>query len=157
MKRKLTTIVATVFVLILSVSMLTACGGNTLEKYASEHKDFESTLESTLNLKGVDGTVDIKGNDIIITTDITKSISGVEVTDDLKTTLKGSFDQSFDYLADSFASNIKNIEDKTDTKNVKLIVKVNLGDEEIATYEFDDTSKTKAKENKASDNKDEKK
>ena len=154
-KFKTATLVALIVTLVISCFAMAGCGKNTLEDYAKDHGDFQTSIQKKLNLNNMSGKVEIKDNEIRLTTDVKRLISGVKLTKQFKKSLKSSFDSTFDYLAGNFAKNIKSIEKQTDCDDVTLTIVINVGKEKLGEYKFTDESKSKNTDTK-SDKKDSK-
>lgn len=131
MNKKRTAVFLLILAGIISL-MLTACGGNdTLESYVANNEDAKEALADVVDSSQAQGVVvDIKGNDIIYTCDVsgTEGItSDVAKSDQAKEILKEGMDgqaESFKEVA-SYMSNLSGIDD------VRVVVKYTYGKDVI--------------------------
>ncbi|MBR0374593.1 MAG: DUF4854 domain-containing protein [Mogibacterium sp.] len=126
--KKNSRILALLLVAVLSVcAIMTGCSKKTptLEDYFKDHPDQMASFEESFASNGLDGTVEVKENDIIMTVDITSALgSGITLDDSTKQLLQSSFDSAFDQSEAKLASSIAGVEEETGIKGitVKVIV-----------------------------------
>ena len=140
--KKIISSITVIFVAFAMMFTLSACMGNTLEKYSKKNPEFSKKLASRLDSNGIDGKTSISGNTINVDIDVSKMLDGTKLTNNLKASLDDSFKQSFIYQTDDFVETIRSIQKETDCSNVKLKIKVMNGNSEIGTYEFDENSRS---------------
>ena len=133
-KRK--SLIALIAVLTMICSFaLTGCGGpSSLEDYVAKDADAKASIDEMAATEGLD--VEIKGNDVIYTYDIS-SISGV--TEELATSddMKQQLSSALDSQKGTFESLVDTLEKETKFDNVRIIVKYTYKGEEVTSQTFE--------------------
>lgn len=133
-KRK--SLIALVAALVLICSCIfTGCGGpKSLEDYVAKDADAKATIDQMATSEGLD--VEIKGNDVIYTYDIS-NISGI--TEDLAKNeeMQQQLTTALDSQKGTFESLVTTLEKETKFDNVRIIVKYTYNGEEITSQTFE--------------------
>lgn len=129
-----------IIALMLALSMLfglglTSCAKKPqdLESYINSNDDVKQELQQTADDAGM--TIDIKGNEITYSTDLSKledvkeeTIKEPEMVEKLQDALDGQ--------KDTFVALCKELEEKTELSGIKMVVNYTYGDEVLATQTF---------------------
>ncbi len=102
--------------LALSCMVLTSCGTKTLEEYINSDSDLKKEVESfsTDNM-----TVKVKDNNLTFE----YKFEDMELTDDLRTTLKAEIEKQMDTQDSQFENIAKEMEDETGISGIKVVVR----------------------------------
>ena len=129
-----------IIAMMLALSMLfglglTSCAKKPqdLESYINSNDDVKQELQQTADDAGM--TIDIKGNEITYSTDLSKledvkeeTIKEPEMVEKLQDALDGQ--------KDTFVALCKELEEKTELSGIKMVVNYTYGDEVLATQTF---------------------
>ena len=122
--KKNSRILALLLVAVLSVcAIMTGCSKKTptLEDYFKDHPDQMASFEESFASNGLDGTVEVKENDIIMTVDITSALgSGITLDDSTKQLLQSSFDSAFDQSEAKLASSTQALRKRPASRESQL-------------------------------------
>ncbi len=117
-RKNITKVFALLMCLLLSVTLLTSCGGSdkTLEDYLSENTEAQEKIEATGEKIGA--TIEIKDNSIIYTFK-----SEEQLNDENAKAMKSSLEEAFDLYEDILEKQIDEIEEDSglDGVNFKII------------------------------------
>lgn len=121
---------------VLSAMVFTACGSKeamTLEKYIKDNPDVQESINSAAGDSNVN--VEIKGNDIIYTFDLSTMEQFDEETARSEAVIS-ALEQGLDGAAASFGGVSKSIEDATEIQGINTTVNYSWGDEVLVTKTF---------------------
>ena len=132
-KRKALMILIATLAMICALA-LTGCGPRTLEDYAASNPDTKEYIDQMASTG--DLAVEIKGNDVIYTYDISK-ISGV--TEELAKSedMKAQLASGLEAQKGSFETLVTGLEKETKFDNVRIIVKYTYNGEELISQTFE--------------------
>ena len=133
MKRK--GLIALLISLVMMLSVFTtACGGpKTIEEYVKNDKEAQEQLDKVAENQGL--AVDITGNDVVYTYDIS-SIDGV--TEEIGTSdlMKDQLASALDNVSDQFVGLCKQLEEESKITGVQIIINYTYGDTVLVTKTF---------------------
>ena len=140
-----------------SAMMMTACGSKsaekseptTLESFISEHPDVKSELDKKVSAGETSGVaVEIKGNDIIYTYDlsgVTDMTEEFAKSDELKEALQTALEAQGDAFR-SVASKMESVVNEADVeiKGIRVVVNYVYGDEVVVSGTFEPSDEAAA-------------
>ena len=132
MKKRLSVLLLMI-VAVISVMCFTACGKMTLEKYCKDNPQVQESVDKAMNDSNV--VVDIKGNDITYTFDLSKAEGYTEElakSDEVKTALETALSSA----GPTFGNISKTLEESSKIEGINTTVNYNWGDETIVTKTF---------------------
>lgn len=131
--KNITKVFALLMCVLLSMSLLTSCGGSdkTLEDYLSENTEAQEKIDASAEKIGA--TIEVKGNQISY---VFKSED--QLSDDEATTMKSALEDAFDTYESVLKKQIDEIEEDSGIKGVSFkIVYQNKDGETIYESEID--------------------
>ena len=134
MKKRKTLMILIATLAMICALALTGCGPRTLEDYAASNPDTKEYIDQMASTG--DLAVEIKGNDVIYTYDISK-ISGV--TEELAKSedMKAQLASGLEAQKGSFETLVTGLEKETKFDNVRIIVKYTYNGEELISQTFE--------------------
>lgn len=120
-------------VMMLSV-FTTACGGpKTIEEYVKNDKEAQEQLDKVAENQGL--AVEITGNDVIYTYDIS-SIEGVTEEVGTSDLMKDQLASALDSVSDQFVGLCKQLEEESKITGVQIIINYTYGDTVLVNKTF---------------------
>ena len=120
-------------VMMLSV-FTTACGGpKTIEEYVKNDKEAQEQLDKVAENQGL--AVEITGNDVIYTYDIS-SIDGVTEEVGTSDLMKDQLASALDGVSDQFVGLCKQLEEESKITGVQIIINYTYGDTVLVNKTF---------------------
>lgn len=130
---------------IISAILLSSCGGtgsDTLEDYFSSNKKAAEGLVNSINGQfdktGADSSVEIEGDEIIVSVDITELAKqqGIDKTNKTVENFKKEFEENFGDRETSFQNSLSGLSEKVKSGKVKMKVKILWEGETIFSASF---------------------
>ena len=135
MKKK--TLIVLMIMAVITALCFTACGGGkkdkTLEDYCKDNPDVQESIDKAMTDSNV--LVEIKGNDIVYTFDLSK-MDGYTEELAKSDAISKALEDALTSAASTFGGISKSIEETTGIEGVNTIVSYNWGDEVIVTRTF---------------------
>lgn len=119
--------------------LLSACGSKeaTLESYVNDNEEIKTGIEEAIGAQDAKGmTVDIKGNEIVYTYDLS-AVDGFTEENASSEEIKGVLEQGLTEHAEDFKGIAKEMSEKTEIKGVKVTVNYTFGDKTIVSQTFE--------------------
>lgn len=132
--KKRTLIVLMIMALITSLCF-TACGkkAQTLEQYCKDNPEVQESIDKAMTDSSV--LVEIKGNDIVYTFDLS-SMDGYTEELAKSDAIISALEEALGAASGTFGGISKSIEDTTEIKGINTVVNYNWGDEVLVTKTF---------------------
>jgi len=130
------TLIVFLVMAVISALCFTACGGKetmTLEKYVKDNPDIQESIDSAMNDSNV--VVEIKGNDISYTFDLSKMDGYTEELAKSDAIVK-ALDEALGAAGGTFGGIAKSIEEQTKITGITTTVTYTWGDEPLVTKTF---------------------
>lgn len=134
-----------VFVIVLSMILMSSfifasCASkpDNLESFLKSNDEVKTDIDAAAESAGM--TVEVKGNDVIYTYDLS-NIEGV--TEDMlkDEAMINTLQTSLDSMEDTFVETCKKLEEETGFTGIKMIVNFTYGDEVLVTQTFTSAGK----------------
>ena len=131
---------------LISAVLLTGCGGaanTTLEEYFADNQSARDSVFSEINGQfestGAKSNVDVEGNEITVTIDITDLAKeqGIEKTNKNVKIFKEEFEESFGKQEPSFHSSLSGLASKVHSGSITMKVKIVWNDDVIFSESFE--------------------
>lgn len=118
------------------VMFLTSCGNKapqTMEDYVSSNEEVQQQIQEAADASGL--AVEIKGNDVIYTYDLS-TFEGMNEELAKSDTMKSNLESALDAASPTFENLCSQLEEESEIQGVQIIVNYTFGDEVVVTKSF---------------------
>jgi len=118
------------------VMFLTSCGNKapqTMEDYVSSNEEVQQQIQDAADASGL--AVEIKGNDVIYTYDLS-TFEGMNEELAKSDTMKSNLESALDAASPTFENLCSQLEEESEIQGVQIIVNYTFGDEVVVTKSF---------------------